>query len=69
VRRLAQQVKALERQVQRALAGRLERLTVVGPAMITVEPGTTVEVVRKGGTRIEVERPALDSVCRGGGGP
>jgi hypothetical protein len=37
---------------------RIERLTDTGPAVITIEAGATVEVVRQRGTRVEVVRPS-----------
>jgi hypothetical protein len=56
MRCLAEQVRALEREVERRLAQR-KVMVVSGPAVITVEPGAKVEVVRQAGTRVEVDRP------------
>jgi hypothetical protein len=55
-RRLAQQVRALERQVERKLAQR-HRIAVTGPAVIEIGPGVEVEVVRRVWTRVEVVSP------------
>jgi hypothetical protein len=57
MRRLAAQVRALEREVERRLAQR-KVMVVTGPAVIEAWPGCEVEIVRKAGTRVEVVRPS-----------
>jgi hypothetical protein len=56
-RRLAQQVRSLEREVQRRLRKRekTRQFTVTGPATLTIEAGVTVTVIRRSPSRVEVD--------------